>query len=41
MTLKYGFQRLVLLGSAGYQRAELPWTIPFPSLRPTTREKQR
>ena len=24
MTLKYGFQRLVLLGSAGYQRAELP-----------------
>lgn len=24
MTLRYGFQRLVLLGSAGYQRAELP-----------------
>ena len=24
MSLRYGFQRLVLLGSAGYQRAELP-----------------
>src|SRR5690554_6667073 len=24
MMLQYGFQRLVLLGSAGYQRAELP-----------------